>query len=118
MDFLESIADEYTNVPVLLYAARGPGSLMDPLSQKYRVSRKLHDAVSFSRLSSLCKLIVPVGLPSLSRSKIYCVDLVSSNCFVVHALALNIMILELFSEVWFHLINQNKISISFFRLFS
>lgn len=69
VDFLESIADEYTNVPVLLYAARGPGSLMDPLSQKHRVSRKLHDAVSFSRLSSLCKLIVPVGLPSLSRSK-------------------------------------------------
>ncbi|CAB4287466.1 unnamed protein product [Prunus armeniaca] len=54
---------------VLLYAVRGPGSSVDPRSQKQRVSRKLHDAVSFSRLSSLCKLIVPVGLPSLSRSK-------------------------------------------------
>lgn len=72
MDVLESIADEYTNVPVLLYAVRGPGSSVDPRSQKQRVSRKLHDAVSFSRLSSLCKLIVPVGLPSLSRSKKYC----------------------------------------------
>ncbi|KAH0971385.1 hypothetical protein GBA52_023541 [Prunus armeniaca] len=69
VDVLESIADEYTNAPVLLYAVRGPGSSMDPRSQKQRVSRKLHDAVSFSRLSSLCKLIVPVGLPSLSRSK-------------------------------------------------
>ncbi|XP_021825075.1 protein misato homolog 1 isoform X1 [Prunus avium] len=69
VDVLESIADEYTNVPVLLYAVRGPGSSVDPRSQKQRVSRKLHDAVSFSRLSSLCKLIVPVGLPSLSRSK-------------------------------------------------
>ncbi|XP_004288066.1 PREDICTED: protein misato homolog 1-like [Fragaria vesca subsp. vesca] len=69
VDFLESIADEYTNVPVLLYAVRGPGSAIDSISQKHRVSRKLHDAVSFSRLSSLCKLIVPVGLPSLSKSK-------------------------------------------------
>ncbi|ONH96575.1 hypothetical protein PRUPE_7G138000 [Prunus persica] len=69
VDVLESIADEYTNAPVLLYAVRGPGSSVDPRSQKQRVSRKLHDAVSFSRLSSLCKLIVPVGLPSLSRSK-------------------------------------------------
>ncbi|KAL6273766.1 hypothetical protein ACE6H2_024458 [Prunus campanulata] len=69
VDVLESIADEYTNAPVLLYAVRGPGSSLDPRSQKQRVSRKLHDAVSFSRLSSLCKLIVPVGLPSLSRSK-------------------------------------------------
>ncbi|XP_068338074.1 uncharacterized protein [Pyrus communis] len=69
VDVLESIADEYTNAPVLLYAVRGPGSSMDPRSQKQRVSRKLHDAVSFSKLSSLCKLIVPVGLPSLSTSK-------------------------------------------------
>ncbi|CAN6680189.1 unnamed protein product [Malus baccata var. baccata] len=69
VDVLESIADEYTNAPVMLYAVRGPGSSMDPRSQKQRVSRKLHDAVSFSKLSSLCKLIVPVGLPSLSTSK-------------------------------------------------
>ncbi|RXH75291.1 hypothetical protein DVH24_030012 [Malus domestica] len=72
VDVLESIADEYTNAPVLLYAVRGPGSSMDPRSQKQRVSRKLHDAVSFSKLSSLCKLIVPVGLPSLSTSKKSC----------------------------------------------
>ncbi|CAN6698409.1 unnamed protein product [Malus baccata var. baccata] len=69
VDVLESIADEYTNAPVMLYAVRGSGSSMDPRSQKQRVSRKLHDAVSFSMLSSLCKLIVPVGLPSLSTSK-------------------------------------------------
>ncbi|XVF61122.1 hypothetical protein PTKIN_Ptkin08bG0103600 [Pterospermum kingtungense] len=68
-DFLESIADEYTNTPVLLYAVRGPGSHMNPKSKKQTVVRDLHDAVSFSRLSSFCKMIVPVGLPFLSQSK-------------------------------------------------
>ncbi|XP_022775213.1 protein misato homolog 1 isoform X1 [Durio zibethinus] len=68
-DFLECIADEYTNTPVLLYAVRGPGTHMNPRSRKQTVIRDLHDAVSFSRLSSFCKMIVPVGLPFLSRSK-------------------------------------------------
>ncbi|TYI01624.1 hypothetical protein ES332_A11G214700v1 [Gossypium tomentosum] len=68
-DFLESVSDEYTNTPVLLYAVRGPSSHMSLSSRKQTVVRDLHDAVSFSRLSSLCKMIVPVGLPSLSRSK-------------------------------------------------
>ncbi|CAH9087454.1 unnamed protein product [Cuscuta europaea] len=68
-DFLESIADDYSNLPVLLYAARSPQSFINMKSHKLNVSRNLHDAVSFSRLSSLCKLIVPIGLPSLSRSK-------------------------------------------------
>lgn len=68
-DFLESIADEYTNTPVLLYTVRGPGSHMNLTSQKQRLSRSIHDALSFSRLSSFCKLIVPVGLPLLSTSK-------------------------------------------------
>jgi len=56
---------------VLLYAVKDPGSHMIPKSQKQVVSKNLHDAVSFSRLSSFCKLIVPVGLPSLGRSKLY-----------------------------------------------
>ncbi|XP_015890039.1 uncharacterized protein LOC107424699 isoform X1 [Ziziphus jujuba] len=68
-DFLENIADEYANTPVLLYAVRSPGSHTNPRSQKQSVSRDLHDSVSFSRLSSFCKLIVPVGLPILSGSK-------------------------------------------------
>ncbi|KAF3438908.1 hypothetical protein FNV43_RR17183 [Rhamnella rubrinervis] len=68
-DFLESIADEYTKTPVLLYAVRGPVSHTNLRSQKQTVFRDIHDAVSFSRLSSFCKLIVPVGLPLLSRSK-------------------------------------------------
>uniref|UniRef100_A0A5B7B082 Uncharacterized protein n=1 Tax=Davidia involucrata TaxID=16924 RepID=A0A5B7B082_DAVIN len=67
-EFLENIADEYSNIPVLLYNVRDPVSCMNPGSRKQAISRKLHDAVSFSRLSSFCKLIVPVGLPSLSRS--------------------------------------------------
>ncbi|KAL6961562.1 hypothetical protein U1Q18_039333 [Sarracenia purpurea var. burkii] len=68
-EFLENIADEYTNIPVLLYSVRGPCSCMNPSIRKQTVSQNLHDAVSFSRLSSFCKLIVPVGLPSLSESK-------------------------------------------------
>ncbi|XP_024030194.1 protein misato homolog 1 [Morus notabilis] len=68
-DLLETIADEYGNTPVLLYSVRSPVSFMNPISQKQTVSRDLHDAVSFSKLSSFCKLIVPIGLPSLSTSK-------------------------------------------------
>ncbi|KAJ8572826.1 hypothetical protein K7X08_009337 [Anisodus acutangulus] len=64
--FLESIADEYPNVPVLLYNAHNPSLQMDSKGRKQAISRNLHDAVSFSRLSELCKLIIPVGLPSLS----------------------------------------------------
>lgn len=67
--FLENIADEYPNVPVLLYNARNPSLNMDSKGRKQAISRNLHDAVSFSRLSELCKLIIPVGLPSLSGSK-------------------------------------------------
>lgn len=69
--FLESIADEYPNVPVLLYNARNPSLHMDSKGRKQAISHNLHDAVSFSRLSELCKLIIPVGLPSLSGSKNY-----------------------------------------------
>lgn len=68
-DFLENIADEYTNTPVLLYAVRGSGSHLNLRSRKQKVVRDLHDAVSFSRLASFCKLIVPIGLPFLSESK-------------------------------------------------
>ncbi|KAM7250701.1 hypothetical protein ACFE04_022584 [Oxalis oulophora] len=68
-DFLENIADEYTNTPVLLYSARDPSSRLKSKSRKQTVSKGLHDAISFSRLSSFCKLIVPVGLPYLSGGK-------------------------------------------------
>lgn len=70
-EFLENIADEYANTPVLLYAVRSPGSYMNLKSQKQTIFRKLHDAVSFSRLASFSKLIVPLGLPFLSESKQY-----------------------------------------------
>lgn len=65
--FLEDIADDYSNTPVLLYSARSPASYTHGKSPKESVSRALHDAVSFSRLSSFCKLMIPLGLPSLSR---------------------------------------------------
>lgn len=69
-EFLENIADEYTNTPVLLYTVRDPHSYVHSMSRKGATSRCLHDAISFARLSSYCKLMVPVGLPSLSRSKL------------------------------------------------
>ncbi|CAK9181657.1 unnamed protein product [Ilex paraguariensis] len=67
-EFLENIVDEYTNVPMLLYMVRSPGSYINLTSQKQRISQTLHDAISFAKLSSLCKLIVPIGLPSLSKT--------------------------------------------------
>lgn len=70
---------------MLLYAVKDPGSHMIPKSQKQVVSKNLHDAVSFSRLSSFCKLIVPVGLPSLSRSKLY--DICGMYCFSFRCLS-------------------------------
>ncbi|KAJ1419106.1 Tubulin/FtsZ, GTPase domain superfamily [Sesbania bispinosa] len=68
-EFLENIVDEYTNTPVLLYAVQGSASYKSLQSRKRTVLEELHDAITFSRLSSYCKLIVPVGLPSLSKSK-------------------------------------------------
>ncbi|GAU24628.1 hypothetical protein TSUD_289910 [Trifolium subterraneum] len=40
--------------------------LSSPQSRNRKILEELHDAISFSRLSSYCKLILPVGLPSLS----------------------------------------------------
>lgn len=71
-EFLENIVDEYTNIPVLLYAVQGSGSRTNLQSRKPTILEDLHDAISFSRLSSYCKLIVPVGLPSLSKSNNLC----------------------------------------------
>ncbi|KAK7406583.1 hypothetical protein VNO78_08211 [Psophocarpus tetragonolobus] len=68
-EFLENIVDEYVNIPVLLYTVQGSGSHTNLQSRKRSILEDLHDAVSFSRLSSYCKLIVPVGLPTLSKSK-------------------------------------------------
>ncbi|XP_011092123.1 protein misato homolog 1 isoform X1 [Sesamum indicum] len=68
-EFLENIADEYTNIPVLLYSVRSPYSSLDSTNRKLTLSRKLHDAVSFSKLSTFSKLIVPMGLPSLRTSR-------------------------------------------------
>ncbi|XP_031102792.1 protein misato homolog 1 [Ipomoea triloba] len=68
-EFLQNIADDYSNVPVLLYTVRSPGSFINTKSQKRNISQSLHNAVSFSRLASFSKLIVPIGLSSLSTSK-------------------------------------------------
>ncbi|XP_058777953.1 uncharacterized protein LOC131652179 isoform X3 [Vicia villosa] len=67
-EFLENIVDEYTNTPVLLYAARGSRSRANLQTRKRTILEELHDAISFSRLSSYCKLIVPIGVPSLGRA--------------------------------------------------
>ncbi|KAK6923006.1 DML1/Misato, tubulin domain [Dillenia turbinata] len=68
-DYLENIADEYSNTPVLLYTVRPPSVYANSRSKKQTIFNDLHNAVSFSRLSPLCKLIVPIGLPCLSKSK-------------------------------------------------
>ncbi|KAL4298954.1 hypothetical protein HN51_049666 [Arachis hypogaea] len=69
-EFLENIVDEYTNTPVLLYAVQGHRACTSLQSKKRTVLEDLHDAVSFSRLSSYSKLIVPLGMPSLSKGKV------------------------------------------------
>lgn len=71
-EFLENIVDEYPNTPVMLYAVQGSGSDASLQSRKRTILGELHDAISFSRLSSYCKLIVPVGLPSLNKSNNLC----------------------------------------------
>ncbi|KAG0467857.1 hypothetical protein HPP92_017185 [Vanilla planifolia] len=91
--FLEGIADEYPNTSVLLYSTRKPGSYAYGKSQKESVLRTLHDAISFSMLSSYCKLMVPVGLPSLSRSKLSSTLNVDDNklfhCSAVYAASIH-----------------------------
>ncbi|KAL1354720.1 hypothetical protein AAHE18_05G062200 [Arachis hypogaea] len=49
-EFLENIVDKYTNTPVLLYAVQG-----------HRACTRSSHAVSFSRVLSYSKLIVPLG---------------------------------------------------------
>lgn len=69
-DFMETITDNFGKIPMVLYSAKDPVSYTTATNQKQIVSRSLHEAISFSRLSSSCKLIVPLGLPSLSTSMI------------------------------------------------
>ncbi|KAF8776749.1 hypothetical protein HU200_003486 [Digitaria exilis] len=64
--YLENIADDYTNTPVLLYCVRDPVSHGSSRNQRETIIRTLHDAVSFSKLASSCNLMVPIGQPSLS----------------------------------------------------
>ncbi|KAK6924089.1 DML1/Misato, tubulin domain [Dillenia turbinata] len=68
-DFLENIADEYSHTPVLLYTVRPPSDFADSRSKKQTIFMDLHNAVSFSKLSPFGKLIVPIGLPCLNKSK-------------------------------------------------
>ncbi|KDO79314.1 hypothetical protein CISIN_1g0109571mg, partial [Citrus sinensis] len=92
-DLLENIADEYANTPVLLFAVRSPSSQMNLRSRKQTIFRELHDTVSFSRLASFGKLIVPVGLPFLNESKastLLCIENEKPyHCSAVYAAALH-----------------------------
>ncbi|KAH9617797.1 hypothetical protein KSS87_006044 [Heliosperma pusillum] len=90
-NFLQNIADEYANTPVMLYTVRDPRSHMCSTSRKRNISRDLHDAVSFAKLSPLCKLIVPVGLPSLGTISSYLRvnDAKPYHCSAVYAAALH-----------------------------
>ncbi|KAI4325512.1 hypothetical protein MLD38_030900 [Melastoma candidum] len=92
-DVLEHIADDYGRIPVLLYSVRDPGSYANIGRRKQAVFRGLHDAVSFSRLSSFSNLIVPVGLPSLSQSRLSSFLRIDDNklyhCSAVYAAGLH-----------------------------
>ncbi|KAH9618817.1 hypothetical protein KSS87_007321 [Heliosperma pusillum] len=90
-NFLQNIADEYANTPVMLFTVRDPRSHMCSTSRKRNISRDLHDAVSFAKLSPLCKLIVPVGLPSLGTISSYLRvnDAKPYHCSAVYAAALH-----------------------------
>ncbi|CAM8912313.1 unnamed protein product [Rhodiola kirilowii] len=70
-DFLEHMADEYSNTPVLLYRVKGNNSTDQSLSLKRVVSRDLHESISFARLSQFCKLIVPLGVPTFNIGKAF-----------------------------------------------
>ncbi|KAL8151960.1 hypothetical protein V2J09_021768 [Rumex salicifolius] len=111
-DFLEHIADEYTNTPVLLYAVRKPASYENIRSRKRMVSRDLHDAVSFSRLSPFCKLYVPIGLPFLSNSKastlLHIDDEKAYHCSAVYASALHSLSLPFRMETPGPTANSNR----------
>lgn len=50
----------------MLYCVRNPDSYGSSRNQCETIIRSLHDAVSLSKLSYYCNLMVPIGLPSLS----------------------------------------------------
>ncbi|CAI9764242.1 unnamed protein product [Fraxinus pennsylvanica] len=99
-EFLENVADEYVNIPVLLYSVHSPDTSIDPKSRKRTITRNLHDAVSFSRLSAFCKLVIQVGLPSLSRRPS------SQSSYTCGAMAVNDLVQMLAGQA-----RQNMISI-------
>ncbi|KAH9289531.1 hypothetical protein KI387_033648 [Taxus chinensis] len=68
-DFVESVADEYARTPILMYTARDPSSYTKLHDLRSSMTRALHDAISFVKISSFSGLTVPVGLPSLAKSQ-------------------------------------------------
>lgn len=68
-DFLEILVDEYVRTPVVMYTTRDPSSFMKFQDLRSSVTRRLHDAISFVKLSSFSGLTVPVGLSSLAKSE-------------------------------------------------
>ncbi|XP_059066071.1 uncharacterized protein LOC131063724 isoform X2 [Cryptomeria japonica] len=68
-DFVESIADEYAHTPILMHTARDPSSYTSFRDMRSSMTRALHDAISFVKLSSFSSLTVPVGLSSLAKSQ-------------------------------------------------
>lgn len=81
-DFVESIADEYAHTPILMHTARDPSSYTGFRDMRSSMTRALHDAISFVKLSSFSSLTVPVGLSSLAKSQAFpflCID--DSNLF-------------------------------------
>ncbi|KAL5539214.1 hypothetical protein UlMin_043779 [Ulmus minor] len=91
-DFLENMADEHPNTPVLLFS----------VYTLQTVLKDLHDVVSFSKLSSFSKLIIPFGLPSLSTSNVasyLCIeDKKPYHCSIVYASTLHTICLPFWMD--------------------
>lgn len=68
-DLLEILVDDYVRTPVVMYTTRDPSSFMKFQDLRSSMTRRLHDAISFVKLSSFTGLTVPVGLSSLAKSE-------------------------------------------------
>lgn len=59
VDFLETIADDYSQTPFLMFSTRSPSSFRKPKDFNGSTRRALHDAISFSQLSCYSQCMIP-----------------------------------------------------------
>ncbi|KAJ7536822.1 hypothetical protein O6H91_12G083300 [Diphasiastrum complanatum] len=69
-DLLEGLMDDFGKSPFMLFTVRPPRIDVQSSSMKNSIVETLHDAVSFSKLSSLVDLVVPLQVPNFGRSEL------------------------------------------------